>query len=314
LCISIFVLRSFRDYPYLTVGWLWYLGTLVPVIGLVQVGDQARADRYMYIPMAGLAMMLAWGAKDALARWPQQKRTAVTSAAAVCLAMLALTMVQLQSWQSSQSLFEHAIQVTEDNYLAHTSLGVYLLDSPARLQDSINHFEAAVRIKPDYDKAQNNLGLAISKVPGRLPEAIPHLERALQISPDYAEAHNNLAAALLRTPGHMPEAIQHLEAALRSKPDSAEMNYNLGVALSYVPERVPEAITHLETALRISPDFDAQYFLGVTLMKVPGRLPEAIQHLEAALQFKPGSAEARHSLGVARSQLQGQSPQAASRF
>jgi tetratricopeptide (TPR) repeat protein len=314
LGISALVLRWFRDYPYLTVGWLWYLGTLVPVIGLVQVGDQARADRYMYIPMAGLAMMLAWGASDALARWPQSKRKIVALAATACLAILALTMVQLQYWQNSQTLFEHALNVTEGNYLAHTSLGVYLLDYPERLQDAIGHFEAAVRIKPDYDKAQNNLGLALSKIPDRMPEAIPHLERALQISPDYAEAHNNLAAALLRTPGGLPKAIKHLEAAVRSNPGSAEMNYNLGVALSYVPERLPESIAHLETALRISPDFDTQYYLGLVLSRNPGTLPEAIQHFEGALQFKPGSAEAHYNLGLALSQVRGGSPQAASHF
>ena len=172
LGISAAVLRLFRRFPYLTIGWLWYVGTLVPVIGLVQVGAQARADRYMYVPMVGLSIMLAWSAADILRRWPQAKPAITAITIAVSSSCLALTRVQAQYWKNSESLFQHALDVTKGNYLAQHNLGTYLLDVPGRLPEAITHLQAAVRIRPDSATARTDLGNALSKIPERSPEAI----------------------------------------------------------------------------------------------------------------------------------------------
>jgi tetratricopeptide (TPR) repeat protein len=222
LGISALVLSRIRSWPYLAVGWLWYLGTLVPVIGLVQVGDQARADRYMYLPMVGLAIMLAWGVADALRRVPRLKTAVAVLASAALVWWAVLTGEQIQYWKNSQVLYQHALDVTQQNSRAHYFLGSDLI-----------------------------------RIPGRLPEGIDHLEAALRITPDYASAHTNLAGALLRIPGGLPRAVAHYEAALRIWPDSADAHYNLGVTLASVPGRLPEAISHLETALRINPNDEA---------------------------------------------------------
>src|ERR1035438_10466085 len=123
LCLSLIALRTLRTYPYFAFGWFWYLGTLIPVIGLIQVGEQARADRYMYIPMVGLLIALAWGAADVLRRWPRAKVAIAALAATACAAAATFTSLQLPYWRNTPALFEHALDVTGDNYLAHTSLG-----------------------------------------------------------------------------------------------------------------------------------------------------------------------------------------------
>jgi tetratricopeptide (TPR) repeat protein len=170
--VSMLVLRSVRKRPYLAVGWLWYLVTLAPVIGLVQVGAQARADRYTYIPMIGLTIMLAWGAADLLGRVPRAKPAVAVLAAAVCAGCAAITWLQAGYWRDSRTLFQHAVDVTNGNYLAHHNLGVALAESPADLNQAIAHFQAVLQIKPDYARAHTDLGSALAKLPGRLPDAM----------------------------------------------------------------------------------------------------------------------------------------------
>jgi tetratricopeptide (TPR) repeat protein len=296
LAVTAAVVRAFRTSPYLAVGWLWYLGTLVPVIGLVQVGAQARADRYMYIPMAGLAIMLVWGASDLAQRWPRAKPALAPSALAACLVLAIVAWYQVQYWRNSETLFRHALAVTERNHLAHNNLGNALAQT-GRLPDAIAEYEEALRIVPDYSEANNNLGAALLQTPGRQTDAIAHLEAALRIDPDYAEAHNNLAGALLDMPGRLPDAIAHFEQALRLRPDYEEAHSNLGSALARLPERRPEAIRQFEAALRIDPnDAEAHYNLGTTLAQMPGRQAEAIAQLEAALSLRPDLTPARQWL------------------
>lgn len=217
--ISLLVLRSFRARPYLAIGWLWYLGMLVPVIGLIQAGEQARADRYMYLPMIGLSIMAAYILADVLKSRPRARPAIVFTGAAACSLFGVLTWVQVQYWRNSQTLFEHAIAVTERNYLAHACLGSYfLVEVPGRLPGAISHLEEAVRLNPNQPEARSNLGFALLTVPERLPEAIGHLEAAVRLRPDLAEAHNNLAAALLQVPGRSADAVWHRNAALRINP------------------------------------------------------------------------------------------------
>ena len=183
LAISILVLRWFRVFPYLAVGWLWYLVTLAPVIGLVQVGEAARAyaDRYMYIPMTGLSIMLAWGAADVLRRWPRAKPAFTALATVACVLLAAVTWTQVQYWKNSETLFRHALEVTDRNYLAHSSLGTYLVDFPERVPEAVSHFQTALQIKPDYEEAHNNLGVALFRLKGSSSGAVAEYEAALRL-------------------------------------------------------------------------------------------------------------------------------------
>jgi tetratricopeptide (TPR) repeat protein len=313
--ISAAVLRSVRQRPYLAVGWFWYLIMLAPVIGLVQVGAQARADRYTYMPAIGIAIMLAWGAADLLTYVPRARPAVAALATATCAAAAAVTFVQAQSWQDSRALFQHALEVTEGNYLAHHNLGVALAEMPDGVNQAVTQFQAALRIKPDYLRAHTDLGSAFAKL-GRVPDAMAEFRAALAIDPEQAIPHNNLASAYAQL-GEWNEAISEYQAALRLDPDYAdarrnlaEAEYNQGLGLAKAGRRV-EAIAHLEAALRARPDYpEAHNNLGVVLSQEPGRLPEAIGHFEAALRIDQNYADAHVNLGVALSQLPGRIPEA----
>ncbi|MBV8892635.1 MAG: tetratricopeptide repeat protein [Acidobacteria bacterium] len=321
MAISAVVLRYFRTYPYLAVGWFWYIGTLLPVIGLVQVGAQARADRYMYVPMVGLTIMLAWGAADILRRWPRAKPTLVASAAVVCFCCVPLTYLQIGHWNTSESLFEHALEVTNGNYLAQHNMGSYLMNVPGRLSEAIAHLEAAVNIRPDSATAHTDLGNALSQIPGRLPEAIAEYRTALRILPGSPIPHYDLANTLSRVPAGLPEAISEYEAALRIKPDYPEArnalamaHYNLGVALSKSGQ-LPDALTQFKAALRMKADYaEAHNDLGVVLSQIGGREPEAVAQFEQALRINPDYAEAHYNLGAALANTPGRLPEAIKQF
>ncbi len=306
VAISAAVVRYFRAYPYLTVGWFWYAGTLLPVIGLVQIGAQARADRYMYVPMVGLTIMLAWGAADILRCWPRAKLALVASAVVACFGCVPLTYLQVEHWNTSESLFEHALEVTNGNYLAQHNLGSYLMDFPDRLGEAIAHLQAAVKIRPDSATAHTDLGNALSQIPDRLPEAITEYRMALGILPDSPIPRYDLANTLSRVPGGLPEAISEYDEALRIKPDYAEArralaiaHYNLGVALSK-SGRLSDAITQFQAALRINPDYaEAHNDLGVVFSQIGGDEPEAVAQFKEALRINPDYADAHYNLGAA---------------
>ena len=249
--VSATVIRRARRDPHLAVGWFWFLGVLVPAIGLVQVGVQSMADRYMYLPLIGLTIMLCWSVPSrVMERWDLKLITCDVAAAliAVCAA---LSRVQVEYWKDSETLFRYAVDVTRDNWLAHSNLGVALAQT-GEIEEAITQYEEALRIEPDLADAHYNLGIALARV-GRMPEAIEQLEYALQIDPDLAEAHNNLGIDLAQS-GRIPEAIEHLERALRIQPDLAEAHYNLGIALVQAG-RIEDAISHYQQALRIKPDY-----------------------------------------------------------
>jgi tetratricopeptide (TPR) repeat protein len=309
--ISILVLRCFRIYPYLAVGWLWYLATLAPVIGLVQAGEQARADRYMYVPMAGLAIMLAWGAADLLRHVPRGRVAAGVLAGAACLACAVVAEAQVQHWRDSESLFRHALAVTEGNYVAHENLGIALAQMPGRLPEAIGHYRAALRIRPNYADAHSNLGCALAQMPGRLADAIQEFTTALAEKPDFAEAHFNLANALAQVPGRQPEAIGQYQAALRIRPDYLSAHLNLGTALLRTPGRLRDAITEYQAAVRLDPhSAEAHNNLGSALAQIPARLANAITEYRAALQEVPNFAKAHNNLGSALAQIPGHTQEA----
>jgi tetratricopeptide (TPR) repeat protein len=252
LGISALVLRVWQSHPYLAVGWFWFLGTLVPVIGLVQVGAQARADRYMYIPMVGLLIMLAWGAADALKRWPSIKPALMGAAAGICVACVFASSRQIQYWQDSETLFTHALDVTNGNYVAQHNLGLAIADQPGRLPEAIEHYKAALAIRPDSVEAHSDLGNSLSQM-GDSQAAVTEYQAALRLAPDSAIPHNNLGNAFFRM-GRLEEAIAQYKTAVRLKPDYADAYNNLGAALASLG-RTQEAIAQFQAALRIQPDY-----------------------------------------------------------
>ncbi|MHC4336752.1 MAG: tetratricopeptide repeat protein, partial [Planctomycetota bacterium] len=250
LVISIWIIRLAPKRRYLLVGWLWYLGTLVPVIGLVQVGVQALADRYTYVPLTGLFIIIAWGFGDLAVKWRYRKILYSASMLTVLLALAICTHLQLRHWRNGVTLFEHAIEVTNNNHIAHNNLGV-LLKSQGNLNEAISHYHQALQIKSDFAKAHYNLGGAL-RLQGKLDEAISHYRQALQARPNYAKAHNNLGIAL-RAQGKLDEAIHHYHQALQIKPDDVKTHNNLANAL-LKQGKFDEAVHHYRQALQVEPD------------------------------------------------------------
>jgi TolA-binding protein len=224
ISISIMVIKAVKQQPCFAVGWLWYIGTLVPVIGLVQVGSQAMADRYTYVPLIGIFMIISWGVPDFAARWRYKKIGFATAGAVILSILTAMTGQQIKYWKNSNTLFEHALDVTDNNYLAHNNLG-RALEEQGRTDDAISHYTEALQINPDYETAHYNLGLALAGQ-GSIDEAVIHYTEALQINPDSVETHNNLGIILFRK-RKIEEAIAHFQEALRINPDSARVLNNL---------------------------------------------------------------------------------------
>jgi tetratricopeptide (TPR) repeat protein len=290
--ISIVAIRAARRYPYVTVGWLWYVGTLVPVIGVVQVGSQAMADRYTYVPLVGLFIIVAWGAVDLCARWPHRRQVLPVAAGLAIIACAVFARVQVEYWRSSLALWGHTVDVTRDNFVAQNGLGDALA-SQGRIDEAIAHLSEAVRINPDFAPAQNNLGVELKRQ-RHLGQAIDHYSQALRTKPDFAEAHNNLANALDEE-GRTSEAITHYTEALRIRPDYAEAHNGLGVALAK-EARLGEAVDHFSAAMRIKPDsVDAYNNLGIALA-MQGKREDAIHQFSEALRLSPGNPLARRSL------------------
>jgi len=293
--ISVVVIRVGRRYPYLPVGWFWYLGTLVPVIGLVQVGAQAMADRYTYVPLIGLFIMVAWGVPELVRSW-RYRSTFLTGAGGVVVAALMLsTWTQLQHWKNSLTLFEHTLQVTNNNSQIQNNLG-NVLTQKGMLQEAIPHYTKALEINPNYADAHTNLGVALANQ-GRLEEAIKHYYAALRLKPKSPELHNNLGVALY-SQGDVLGAIENYMTAVQLNPDYAEAHNNLGNALAQ-QGRLAEAKVQYAKALTIRADYpEAHNNLGVALAR-EGKLHQAIEHFTQALRLKDDYAQARANLQLA---------------
>jgi tetratricopeptide (TPR) repeat protein len=295
LVISGLVLGTARSRPWWLVGWFWFLGVLVPFIGLVQAGAQAMADRFMYVPAIGLLVGLIWGLHG-LAKGGryQQVGSSVVGGAAVVLC-LALTRQQLGHWKNSETLFRHALEVTANNYIAHCALGT-ALGKEGQIDEAVSQYQEAIRLKPDYALAHYDLGTLLAKK-GQTDEAISQFQEALRLKPDYAEAQNNLGNALDKN-GQIDKALRQYQEAIRLKPDDALAHNNLGNALDKKGQ-TDAAISQYQEAIRLKPDAaEAHYNLGNALDK-KGQIDEAISHYQEALRLKPDYAEAHYNLGNA---------------
>ncbi|MFH0845142.1 MAG: tetratricopeptide repeat protein [Pseudomonadota bacterium] len=295
VALSLFVFHSAKRHPYLVSGWLWYLGTLLPVIGLVQWGLwPAMADRFTYIPLIGLFIMITWGVSDLFQPWRFSRPVLMVSAWLVLLFFTLATQSQAGRWKDSRSLFEHVLKVTPRNHLAHNNLGEVLLRQ-GNLQEALFHFHRALDINPAYDVALNNLGSALSRQ-GMLRAAIPYFLRALQIRPHFKQAHSNLGLALAKT-GKLGEAIPHYEKALMIDPDYPEAHHNLGLALAALGH-TEKAIAQFQEALRVRPKYaEVHNDLG-SLLARKGNLDEALFHFSEALRLKPDYTEAGKNLSL----------------
>jgi len=281
LLISAGVWAGRRRHPYLLVGWLWYLGMLVPVIGLVQVGTQARADRYTYLPQIGLYFLLTWGGVALCRKWPCRRAVLGTAAAVILAGLMRVAHVQAGYWQDSITLWTHALICTSENYTAYNNLGIALADR-GQSADAIQCYRQAVQLKPDYADAQRNLGARLI-LQGNLDEAVQHLDRALQLKPDFAEAHNDLGVILAQK-GKLDEAVQHFGRALQLNPDYAPSHRNLGSILM-MQGRLDESAQHLNRALQLKPDFAEAYNdLGATL-SAQRKLNDALSQFQQALNL-----------------------------
>jgi tetratricopeptide (TPR) repeat protein len=230
VAVSLFVLRAAERRPALAVGWLWYLGTLLPVIGLVQVGSQAMADRYTYVPLIGLFIMLAWAIPDSAVRGRHAKLSIAIGVAASLTALSLLTWKQVGYWRGSIQLFEHALEVTRNNVLAHFNLAL-ALGSEERFAEAMAHQEAALRIYPNHNEARYEIGILFERS-GRTDDAIRAYTEAVRVHPNHLRAHNNLAALFSRA-GRLDEAIYHLREALRVDPGNQQVRRNLEKIVAY---------------------------------------------------------------------------------
>ena len=239
-----------RRCPWLPVGWFWYLGMLVPVIGLVQVGGQSMADRYTYLPQIGLAIVVAWGAQRVLESWPGRAWVWGVAAAATLGALIAVAYSQTSTWRDSETLWKHTLDCTSNNARAHDSLG-NALARRGNVDEAIAHYRRSLEINAGNAEVHYNLGLALAGA-DQSDEAIAQLGEALQLNPEHAGAHSALGIALARC-GRLNEAIRHFQKAVEIVPDEAAAHNNLGSALLYCG-RVDEAIAQYQRALEIRPD------------------------------------------------------------
>ncbi|MCJ7663010.1 MAG: tetratricopeptide repeat protein [Desulfobacterales bacterium] len=229
--ISVLAIREIRNRPYLLVGWLWFLGTLIPVSGLVEWAlPWIGADRYTYVPLIGLFIMIAWGVPDLFPPWRYKKIALTISTTLLIVILMILTWSQVGYWQNGITLFTRTLKVTNNNWVAHYNLGVELAQK-GNIDEAILHYQEALRINPTYASAHFNLGNALFNQ-GKVDEAILHYQEALRINPEDAMGHNNVGIALIRQ-GRADEAIFHFTEAIRIDPNYLQARRNLEKALLF---------------------------------------------------------------------------------
>lgn len=228
IAITAGALASWRKRPYLLAGWLWYLGMLVPVIGLLQTGAQAMADRYTYLSQIGVCIALVWGIKQAFESWPSRQLIYKTACAVALVSLMVIGIVQTSTWRNSETLWRHALACNPRNSVAHFDLAAEL-GAHGKTDEAIVHYQQAVNIEPNYVEAHLNLAVALAGR-GQMPAAISHFRKAVEINPFMEEAHCNLGVALASS-GQMDEAIVHFRKALELNPDSPLARQNLNQAL-----------------------------------------------------------------------------------
>ena len=328
VCALVVVYR--RRCPYLVTGWFWFLFTLVPVIGIVQVGGQAMADRYTYLPLTGLFIACAWGVNDLLRGWRYRTAVLATLAGLIVAASAAVTWRQVGYWKDNLTLYRHTLEVTTGNYVIRNNYGVALaqegrldeaitqyrevltiwpraanayinlgdaMAQQGNYPEAIRYYQQALRIEPDYALALENMGRSLTAM-GRDDEAVAIFEQSITMEPSRSGAYLNLAILLVRR-GRLEEGWRHYETALRLEPYSAKPPINMGAALGQ-RGLLEEAAGCFRQALRIAPDsVEAHFNLGVVLAR-QNRPEEAAQHFSEVLRLRPDSVPARRWMETLR--------------
>ena len=293
------VMRSARARPYLLTGSAWYALPLLPVLGIVQTGSQAHADRFMYIPIVGVGIVLAWGAADLASASPLARRITPWAAALALGCWVTLARAQVEHWRSTASLFTHAVRVTRDNPVAHHNLATALAEA-GDLAGAERNYQEAVRIRPGYIEARSALGVVLARQ-GRLQEALAQQQEALRLAPSSADVHFNLGLIRARL-GQPSEAAARYAEAVRLNPSLAAARYNWGNLLA-AAGRWPEAEAQFREAARLAPgNRDAWNNLGLAV-GLQGRWPEAERLLAELVGRDPDDLQARVNLGRALREL-----------
>lgn len=297
--ITALALRSARERPYLIVGWLWFLGMLVPVIGLVRAGDQAMADHYTYFPLIGLCIALVFGLADLARTWRLGRVSLATASAVAILVLASLTTLQVSRWRDSETLYRYVLSVTSDNAVVHNNLGS-VLGQRGKHTEAIPHFAEAVRIQSNYFDALVNWGQALREQ-GKAAEAVGFFQRALGVKPNSAKTRWQLGVAL-EDQRKQEEAMQQFYEAIRLAPEDFAMRANLGLKLAG-QGKLAEATEQYNEALRLNPNSaETHNNLGLVLF-ASGKEEEGVREFSAALRLKPDLTVARDSLERAQAQI-----------
>lgn len=293
IAVSIAAVRQLKARPYLAVGWFWYLGTLVPVIGLVQVGMQSMADRYTYIPLIGIFIVLAWGGWELAARWQVPRLPLGLIAGASLVACALLTRVQLAYWSDSETLFRRMIAVTPGNYMAHYNLANGY-SRRGDLAGAVKEYEAALVAEPNYPEAHNNLGTVLLRQ-GKFEEAIAHHREAARLLTQFLYVFN--LANALADGGKFAEAVATYQQALQLDPNSSQAHHNMGLALQAMgqPEQAAAAF---RAEVQLQPESPGAELNLANRLADAGKVDEAITHYLAAQRLDPGNAETANGLGI----------------
>ena len=304
--ITFFSIRLIKKFPYFAFGWFWYLGVLFPASGIfVQVGGElAMADRYAYLPLIGVYIIIAWGFSDLIANLPQKKKILSIAFGIIISLLMATTWVQLSYWKNSIDLFERAIRVANNKYpnfknpnhaLLYNHLGMAFV-AMGKFEESISPYEMAIKISPNLAMAHTNLGISHFSM-GNIEEAISHYNTAIKLNSNHAHGHYNLGI-VLSTLEKFGEAILHYKKAIKIQPDYYAAHNNLGLVLEKNGE-IHEAISNYQKAITIKPDYVAAHSnLGNNLFSL-GKYEEAIAHFKIVIRLRPDFVPAHNNLGNA---------------
>ena len=297
--ITAVVIWGRKGSPYLVVGWLWYVGMMIPMIGVVQISYYAHADRYTYLPEIGLGVAVTWWVAEWSVGWGRRRLILGGMMAAVTAALMVCAHAQTACWKNSETLWKRALACTSGNSLASYNLAIALHDL-GRLDESAAYYQKTLDMTPNDVVAECNLGNVLLEQ-GHTDRAMACFQKALEIQPGYAKAYCNLGNALMKQ-GQTDQAITCFQKALEIQPNYAKAHYDLGDAL-YDSGHLNEAVQHYQKALESEPDFiEAHFNLGNALLNL-GRFDEAAAHYKKALELQPNYTEARNNLGAALMQM-----------
>lgn len=295
LFVTLCAVLTARRCPYFLTGWLWYVGMLIPVIGLLQVGGQAHADRYTYLPQIGFSLAIIWAVSDLTMNWRWRRPLLAVASLGLVAALTAAAWQQTSFWRNDEALWKHALASTSNNYTAYNNLG-YVMAAAGRNDDAIKCYQQALELNPNFSDCANNLG-TVYLHQGQLDKALDCYRQALTINPDFAEVHNNLGILFTRQ-GKNNEAIEEYRKAIELKPSRVEFYNNLGNLLAN-QGRTAEAIPLFQKALEIEPENAKVHYNLANIAFAQGRWQEAIEHYQVALKEMPDSVHAHYQLGLA---------------